>query len=94
MPYQLAVDGAGTVYVTDSGNHKIRKITPAGSVTTLTSPVASTGAASFNQPKSVAVDSAGTIYVADNCVSTITAAGAGTVIASPYRDSNRARVSQ
>jgi DNA-binding beta-propeller fold protein YncE len=34
-PRGVAVDGAGTVYVADSGNHRIRKVTAAGVVTTL-----------------------------------------------------------
>ncbi len=34
-PVGVAVDAAGNVYVGDSGNHTIRKITPAGIVTTL-----------------------------------------------------------
>jgi sugar lactone lactonase YvrE len=68
----VAVDSAGIVYVLDYGNHRIRKITPLGVVTTLAgdgttgSYADGTGtAAKFNQPQGVAVDSAGNVYVAD-----------------------------
>ena len=69
-PYGVAVDSSGTVYVADYGDHRIRKITPAGAVTTLAGSTAGfadgTGtAAKFNYPEGVAVDSAGTVYVAD-----------------------------
>ena len=71
VPYGVATDGAGNVYVADSGNNLIRVITPAGEVTTLAgsgaaSNVNSTGTlASFNSPSGIATDSAGNVYVAD-----------------------------
>jgi streptogramin lyase len=72
-PWAVAVDSAGTVYVTDTGGNRIRKITPGGVVTTLAGSGASgsstdgTGAsATFWTPQGIAVDSAGTVYVADN----------------------------
>lgn len=59
-PHAIAVDAAGTVYVADTGNHNIRKITPAGVVTTLpTTPGA------ISEPRGIAVDSSGVIYIAD-----------------------------
>ena len=71
-PYATAADAAGNVYVADSGNHRIRKISPAGVVTTL----AGTGtqgfqngtaaAAQFSNPNSVAVDAAGNLYVTED----------------------------
>jgi hypothetical protein len=72
-PDCLAVDGAGNVYVTDTGNSTIRRISPAGSVTTLGGgPAAYNGyadgmgsVATFNTPNGVAVDGAGNVYVAD-----------------------------
>lgn len=70
-PSGLAIDGAGNLYVADTGNNAIRKISPQGQVTTL----AGNGiagfqdgkgaAAQFNGPLGVAVDAAGVVYVAD-----------------------------
>jgi sugar lactone lactonase YvrE len=84
-PVGVAVDGGGNAYVTDTANNTVRKITPAGAVTTLAgSPgVAGSsdgvgGAASFNGPNGIAVDPSGNVYVADtrnNTIRKITAAG-------------------
>lgn len=71
-PWGLAVDGVGTVYVADTQNHVIRKITPVGIVTTLAGSGSAgfadgaAGTAQFNRPTGVAVNSSGTaVYVAD-----------------------------
>jgi glucose/arabinose dehydrogenase len=72
-PYGVAVDGDGNVYVTDRYNHTIRKITPAGVVTTWAGAEGESGfvdgigrAAFFDYPSGVAVDGDGNVYVADN----------------------------
>jgi hypothetical protein len=73
LPCSVAVDNAGNVYVGDTGNNTIRKVTPAGAVTTLAGVPSSVGRALywndhpvlFNEPWGVAVDSAGNVYVAD-----------------------------
>ncbi len=90
-PNDVAVDSVGNVYVADFGNDEIRKITPAGVVTTLAGAVYQTGsadgtgsAARFYNPRGVAVDSAGNIYVADTYndeIRKITPAGVVTTLA-------------
>ena len=77
-PLSVATDSAGNVYVFDAFNETIRKITPAGVVTTLagTAGVAGstdgTGAAArFRFPIAVTTDSTGNVYVADWGNSTI-----------------------
>jgi sugar lactone lactonase YvrE len=71
-PLGVAVDSAGYVYVADTYNETIRKITPAGVVSTLAGTVGTIGSqdgtgpsAQFYQPYGVAVDSTGNLYVAD-----------------------------
>lgn len=72
VPYAVAVDTAGTVYVVDHGNHTIRKITASGTVSTLAGTAGTAGsangrgaAASFRYPSGIAVDRTGTVFVAD-----------------------------
>jgi sugar lactone lactonase YvrE len=73
LPYGVAVDGAGNVYVTDGGNQLIRKITPAGVVSTLAGGVLQSGyadgagsAARFNTPWGITVDGSGNLFVSDS----------------------------
>lgn len=70
-PSGLALDLAGNLYVADTGNHAIRKVTPDGRVTTLAGtgqPGYRDGAgadAMFDGPMGVAVDASGRVLVAD-----------------------------
>ena len=88
-PSEAAIDGAGNLYVADTNNHTIRKVTPAGVVTTLAGgyPGSSDGtgsAARFFYPRGVATDSTGVLYVVDtqNCtIRRVTPAGVVTTLA-------------
>ncbi|MDB5096682.1 MAG: repeat containing protein, partial [Cyanobacteria bacterium RYN_339] len=94
QPQGLAVDASQNVYVADRFNQRIRKISPAGVVTTLAGNGA-TGAgdgpaagATFWNPFGVAVDAAGNVYVADrsnNLIRKVTAAGMVTTLASGFQ---------
>jgi sugar lactone lactonase YvrE len=84
-PSSVAVDSAGNVYVTDDYNSTIRKVTPAGTVTTLAGLVGSAGSAdgtgsaarfgggwiTLSMALGVTADSMGNIYVADTWNNTI-----------------------
>jgi sugar lactone lactonase YvrE len=90
-PYDVTVDTNGNVYVADSGNNTIRKMTPAGVVTTLAGLAGSDGtnngtgsAARFYFPNGATVDSAGNVYVADtgnNTIRKVTPTGVVTTLA-------------
>ncbi len=76
-PNSVAIDGSNNLYVADSLNNVIRKIS-GSSVTTLA------GGTGLNSPEGVAVDAAGVVYVADtgnNVIRKITPGGSSTVLA-------------
>ena len=96
-PTGVAVDGHGNVYIADQNNSKIRKLTPAGAISTIAGdgnycqartgtcgdgPIAT--AAQLSLPTGVAVDGDGNVYIADldtNKIRKVTPAGAISTIA-------------
>jgi len=73
QPEGMVVDPAGNLYIADAANHRVRKVTPAGAISTVAgnghpgfsgdnSPAS---AAQLNQPYDLALDAAGNLYIAD-----------------------------
>jgi hypothetical protein len=91
LPAGLAVDGSGNIYVADTYNHTIRKVTATGTVSTVAGQAGSSGSADgsggnarFNYPSGVSVDSTGNLYVADTnnfTIRKITPAGVVSTVA-------------
>ncbi|MEO6873963.1 MAG: hypothetical protein ABI222_03990, partial [Opitutaceae bacterium] len=97
FPQGIAIDASQNLYIADSSNHTIRKITPAGVVSTLAGKAGYTvdpadsnhgngtgSSARFTEPAGVTVDAAGNVFVAgggDNAIRKITAAGVVTTVA-------------
>jgi ELWxxDGT repeat protein len=85
-PIGVTVDLSNYVYVADYGSHTIRKVSPAGVVTTLAGLAGASGSANgtgsvarFSSPHGVAVDTNGNVYVADygnDSIRKVTASGA------------------
>ena len=77
-PSEVAVDGAGNLYIADEGNHRIRKVDSTGTIRHFAGLVGQRGRGGFrgdggpavkaqlNQPADVAVDGAGNLYIADS----------------------------
>jgi len=89
-PIGVTVDTSGNVYVADTGNNQIRKITPSGVVTTLAGSTTAgykdgdVTVALFNLPYAVTVDTSGSKYVADsqnNLIRKITPSGVVSTLA-------------
>jgi sugar lactone lactonase YvrE len=89
QPRGVAVGASGLVFVADSGNHRIRSVTPAGVVSTFAGSAAGFADgigtnAQFAYPLGVAVDAGGFVFVAEfdnNCVRKVTPSGAVSLLA-------------
>jgi sugar lactone lactonase YvrE len=86
-PNQLAIDPADNIYVADTHNQIIRKITPDAVVTTVAGLANVSGSedgigseARFNDPAGVAADAFGNLYVADSTNHTIRKIAPGAVV--------------
>src|SRR5262249_33445202 len=72
-PRGQAVDAFGNLYLADTGNHRVLKVTPTGTINLLagagvaglSGDGGAATAAQLNSPQSVAVDAAGNVYIAD-----------------------------
>jgi len=92
---QIALDDSGNLYITDSGNDVVEKVTPSGTLSIL----AGTGragaptpgpadASDLNYPGGVAVDSSGDVYIGDfgnNVVERVTPSGTLSIVAGTGR---------
>jgi DNA-binding beta-propeller fold protein YncE len=70
-PVDIAIDPAGNLYVVDTDNHRIRKVSPKGKVSTLAGSErgfagGKVSAARFSEPRGITIDAAGNLYVADS----------------------------
>jgi len=91
LPRGLAIDSTGNLFICDSGNHVIRKITPGGNVTTFAGIKGQAGISNedntvllFNFPSGITIDSADNLYIADtsnHCIKKITPGGIVSIIA-------------
>jgi sugar lactone lactonase YvrE len=92
-PASVAVDAAGNLLIADSENHCIRKVTPAGVISTMAGIYGTWGyggdgdpanSAQLNSPQGIAVDATGNVFIADsenNRVRKVTPAGVISTVA-------------
>ena len=76
-PFGVAVDSGGSLYIADTANSEIRKVTAGGVITTVVGGSATT--AQLNGPQGVAVDAGGNLYIADTGDSVVLKVANGTI---------------
>jgi sugar lactone lactonase YvrE len=98
-PWGLAVDSRGSLFIADAGNHRIRKVTPSGTITT----VAGVGTAGFSgdggaaaaaqldRPIGVAVDRQGNLFIVDSLNGRIRKVGPDGVITTVFDGFDQSR---
>ncbi|GIG53007.1 hypothetical protein Dsi01nite_110480 [Dactylosporangium siamense] len=86
-PQGLAVDADGNLYIADTGNQVIRKVTPGGAISTVAGQMGADAAPTYggaasasnlNYPYAVAADPNGVIYIADGTNNTVDRVGSAT----------------
>ena len=92
LPVGVALDGSGNLYIADTSNNVIRRVTTDGNIATFagngTPGLVGDGgpatSANLNDPETVAIDSAGNLYIADtlnNVIRKVSTGGTITTIA-------------
>jgi uncharacterized protein (TIGR03437 family) len=92
IPYAVALDGLGNLFIADTNNFRVRRVTPAGIITTVagngiqgSSGVGGPATSAELVPTSVAADASGNLYIVDNTgfgtLSKVTPAGTITTVA-------------
>jgi len=90
FPFGITIDAADNLYVTDTYNYRIRKITPSAVVSTLAGSAAigsvdgSGASAQFNLPYGIAIDSTGNLYVSETGSHRIRKVTSTGVVTTPY----------
>ena len=69
QPKGTTLDAAGNVYIADTGNSRVLKLSPTGAVTTV--------GVGLNYPQGIAVDGAGDLFIADNNLNEVVEVPAG-----------------